>query len=214
MVTIHHSELLKADKRKTESVDGCTIYTAVSAHGIVVRDVFLSAAAEVNLSFPEFGQVIILAVVGAPVLHQTNGSTFNLSASDIFNTVQTGSDKLVATNPFPEEIINFLHITLTQSANPSSAILPNVNSLSITEKNHLVVGTGNSKNIRAGVYDGRKEDVVSVNPEEHVLVYIINGAFEVEGRLLEYRDALTLWNKEQIEFEALSEAAIILLIEF
>jgi hypothetical protein len=47
-----------------------------------------------------------------------------------------------------------------------------------------------------------------------MMVYIINGSFEVDGRLMEHRDALLVWDTDSIEYEALSEAAIILLIEF
>jgi len=41
----------------------------------------------------------------------------------------------------------------------------------------------------------------------------LEGAFEVEGRLLHARDGLALWETEKVELEALSNDAIILVME-
>ena len=45
------------------------------------------------------------------------------------------------------------------------------------------------------------------------MVFVIHGAFEVENRLLESRDGLAIWNTDRIELEALSNEAILLLLE-
>jgi len=44
-------------------------------------------------------------------------------------------------------------------------------------------------------------------------IFVLEGAFEAEGRLLHSRDGLALWDTNEIEIEALSNDAIILLIE-
>lgn len=46
-----------------------------------------------------------------------------------------------------------------------------------------------------------------------LFVYVINEVFEFENLLLEIRGGLSLKNRKQIEIEALSENAIILLLE-
>jgi hypothetical protein len=50
-----------------------------------------------------------------------------------------------------------------------------------------------------------------------VFGFVIEGAFEFQNRLLETRDSIALWNEDnetlQIEFEALSNDAIILIAE-
>ena len=43
--------------------------------------------------------------------------------------------------------------------------------------------------------------------------FVIEGAFELEGRLLHARDGLALWNLEKIEWEALSGGAILLVLQ-
>ena len=44
-------------------------------------------------------------------------------------------------------------------------------------------------------------------------MFVIEGAFEVQGTLLHARDGLALWGTDKLEKEALSNDAIILLIE-
>lgn len=65
-----------------------------------------------------------------------------------------------------------------------------------------------------GVYDGRKNGSFTLrNPKNGVFVFVLNGAFEVEDRLLETKDGLTLKETNRIEWEALSENAILLVTE-
>ncbi|MCI9844509.1 hypothetical protein [Flavobacterium pectinovorum] len=65
-----------------------------------------------------------------------------------------------------------------------------------------------------GVYDGRKEGFYTLrNPNNGVFVFVVNGAFEVEDRLLEAKDGLSLKKAEVIEWEALSENAVLLVFE-
>ena len=46
-----------------------------------------------------------------------------------------------------------------------------------------------------------------------LFVFMIEGAFEVEGRLLHAWDSLDLWDATTTEMEALSNEAMILVIE-
>ncbi|KAF2515474.1 pirin [Flavobacterium zhairuonense] len=65
-----------------------------------------------------------------------------------------------------------------------------------------------------GIYDGRKEGFYALkNAENGVFVFVIHGAFEVENRLLEAKDGLGIKKTSTIEWEALSENAILLVIE-
>jgi hypothetical protein len=65
-----------------------------------------------------------------------------------------------------------------------------------------------------GVYKGRtKANYTLKRPENGVFIYVIDGAFEVEDRLMEFRDGLALWDTPEIEFESLSDNAVLLLLE-
>ncbi|MHC0439534.1 pirin family protein [Flavobacterium sp. 3-210] len=65
-----------------------------------------------------------------------------------------------------------------------------------------------------GVYDGRKEGFFALrNAENGVFVFVIHGAFEIENRLLEAKDGLAIKKVGSIGWEALSENAVLLVIE-
>ena len=64
--------------------------------------------------------------------------------------------------------------------------------------------------------NSKKEEIENfyrVYPGGDEFVFIIEGAFEVQNRLLEARDGLSLWNLSKLEFEALSNDAILMIIE-
>jgi len=46
------------------------------------------------------------------------------------------------------------------------------------------------------------------------LFYIVRGSFEIEGRLLQTRDGLMLWNTDQVQVESLEQDSILLIFEY
>ncbi|MGZ8556779.1 MAG: pirin family protein [Chitinophagaceae bacterium] len=68
--------------------------------------------------------------------------------------------------------------------------------------------------ISLGKFKGRGETTYQIkNTKSGLYVFVIEGAFEVQGTLLHARDGLALWETEEVEMEALSNDAIILLLE-
>ncbi|MFZ4931318.1 hypothetical protein [Chryseobacterium sp. Mn2064] len=65
-----------------------------------------------------------------------------------------------------------------------------------------------------GLYKGRAEGFYALkNTDKSIFGMVLNGAFEFQNRLLENRDAILLWEIQELEFEALSEDALMLFIE-
>lgn len=65
-----------------------------------------------------------------------------------------------------------------------------------------------------GYYEGRNSgNYILENKKNGLFAYVIQGAFEFQDRLLESGDGLRLQGFSAIEFEALSENAMFLLIE-
>ncbi len=61
---------------------------------------------------------------------------------------------------------------------------------------------------------GRKEDTYTLNQYgKTIFGMVLNGAFEFQNRLMENRDAILLNEIETLEFEALSENALILFLK-
>jgi len=68
--------------------------------------------------------------------------------------------------------------------------------------------------ISIGKFGGRREaNYLQKNNDAGFFVFVIEGAFEVQGALLQARDRLVLWDTEDVEMEALSNDAIILVLE-
>lgn len=62
--------------------------------------------------------------------------------------------------------------------------------------------------------DGRKEITYTPVKENNcVFAFAVQGAFETEGILMHPRDGVAFWNYKQIEMEALSNDAIIFLLQ-
>lgn len=65
-----------------------------------------------------------------------------------------------------------------------------------------------------GLYNGRAEGFYTLqDSKKSIFGMVINGAFEFQNRLMENRDGIVLWDLQELEFEALSEDALILFME-
>lgn len=65
-----------------------------------------------------------------------------------------------------------------------------------------------------GLYNGRAEGFYTLQDSKKTIFgMVLNGAFEFQNRLMENRDAIVLWDIPELEFEALSEDALILFME-
>lgn len=69
--------------------------------------------------------------------------------------------------------------------------------------------------ISLGLFTGRSETVYMPVQKQPTITtaFVLQGAFEPEGRLLHKADALSVYNAPTLEMEALSNQAILLLIE-
>lgn len=114
-------------------------------------------------------------------------------------------------NPFDKNV-SFLQMGFnTKTSAFTTAFL----GFDFKEKNKLIpLFENNTASAFIAQFDGRKEAYYQLkNKGNGIFTFIINGAFEFENRLLEAGDALSLKEIEAVEWEALSENALLLLIE-
>ncbi|MGQ7946046.1 pirin family protein [Flavobacterium sp. WC2509] len=117
-------------------------------------------------------------------------------------------------NPYEAEDVSYLEIWLAAETNN---LISNSSKLDFgfSERNkiNLLFEFSNTLGF-IGIYDGRKEGFYTLkNHLNGVFLFVINGAFEIENRLLQQKDGLSLKEIETVEWEALSENAILLLFE-
>ena len=115
-------------------------------------------------------------------------------------------------NPYPEDWISYLEIGIERKDLPEA--LPSVSTLPIPTHQvntlHPLFSSGQAHAF-FGIYDGREEDIFTA--ENDLFVFVIEGAFEVDYKLHEARDGLAISRPGEIEFEALSDRAMLLIFE-
>ncbi|RSK35490.1 pirin family protein [Hymenobacter metallilatus] len=124
--------------------------------------------------------------------------------------------QLVLSNPYAEEAVSFLHIWLALDA--SLAAQPQATTVAYTfqqvESGLAELVSTPDLRLSLGRFGGRQEDVYRLHDTEALFfAYVLAGAFEVEGRLLHPNDGLALWQVQQVELEALSNNALVLVLE-
>jgi hypothetical protein len=114
-------------------------------------------------------------------------------------------------NPFDKNV-SFLQLGFNTKTN---SFTTDFLGFDFDEKNKLISLFENNTAIAfIAQFDGRKELHYQMrNKQNGIFVFVINGAFEFENRLIETGDALSLKETECVEWESLSENAMLLLIE-
>lgn len=151
---------------------------------------------------------LILLPIEGELSIQTEGTNWTISPQQIL--ILTSDQVTLIENRIPSEISRFYAIQILDDTLESG-----MNSFNLTERNELIPILESERiQLHLGLYDGRKEGVQLATKKIHQFISIINGVFEVQNRLMETNDSLLATNASKIEFEALSENAIILSLNF
>ncbi|MET4106561.1 hypothetical protein [Hymenobacter sp. UYP22] len=121
-------------------------------------------------------------------------------------------------NPYAAEAVRFLHLWV--AAEPLAQPTP----ATISSYTFAQLENGLAELLRPagpwpfglslGRFVGRQEEVYRSGSEQALFfAYVLAGAFEVEGRLLHAQDGLALWQVREAELEALSNNALVLILE-
>jgi quercetin 2,3-dioxygenase len=187
-----------------------------------LNDDTLAGGCSVKMLIKEYSYIILVPVEGAIEYTDTNGNNNIISAGQVQVVTLDKGVIMEMKNPFREQPVNCLQIWFKadKSVYPSGLQLTTYNDVN-ENLNNLVQAVPESMDtnmlpfaISIGKFSGRGETMYHLkNKSKRVFVFVIEGAFEVEGRLLHARDGLALWEKAEIEMEALSNDAIIVLFE-
>lgn len=119
-------------------------------------------------------------------------------------------------NPYAADVISLLHLWLdaAPAAGPgaqrfSFAAEALENQLATVVPPEKGLGFG----LHLGRFAGRHEALCHLPAGARLFAFVLAGAFELEGRLLHEKDALALWNTAEAELEALSNDALVLVLE-
>ncbi|UKT63163.1 hypothetical protein [Pedobacter mucosus] len=168
---------------------------------------FLSKEDSLQIFIPITGGIDIVSNVKEFSIDIGQAQVLNLGIGEV----------LEISNPYPNDIVNYIQLGIK-----TDLFLMRQSEMGFSfdfEKNpnQLIDVISNPKlpfKLSTGIFAGRTEVQYKMqNPNNHFFTFIIDGAFEVEGRLLHQRDGLALWDLENVAIEALSENAILLFLE-
>ncbi len=188
----------------------------------VVNEEILAAAQSQTYHSDRAAQVIIIPITGAVSLTIESDNPVLVEVGELQVITAPAECTFQITNPYPADNIQFLHLRI-QTEEPvktiSSRSFPfNLNEIDnpLTEviaATHVKDNLAYPFTLRLGRFTGRQEVVVPLNFKNQLFfAYVIAGAFEAEGRLLHEKDGLALWDTSEVELEALSNHALILVI--
>ncbi|MEJ5048219.1 hypothetical protein WH221_00085 [Chryseobacterium culicis] len=174
-----------------------------------VKEIVLDIEGELRLSFEEERTLLILPLYGEIIITDFY-ETISAGMSLTLNT-QAGKD-IVIKNMVYHDRTDVLIFEFKKEENIQNYTK---NVLDFTLKNNAF---NISKVLQQpnfiGLYNGRAEGYYALkDADKSIFGMVINGAFEFQNRLMENRDAILLWELEELEFEALSENALILFME-
>ena len=184
----------------------------------VVNDDTLAGEKSIQLTVEEDMDVLLLPVVGAITYNDNGGHSTIIEAGECQVFAAPKGTSYTIANPYEEELVNFIQVWIKRPPAPTDG-WPQVYSFDLNEHKDqvLVIHTDAAAAIKysIGKYTGRHESVYTLSDTGNGLfVFVIEGAFEVQYRLLHARDGLALWEVEEVEWEALYNDAIILVLEF
>jgi quercetin 2,3-dioxygenase len=181
----------------------------------VLNDITLAGGESFHLQMEEDSLVLMLPVVGAIAYRDAWGDEMLVNAGQIQTLNLPKGMQIELTNPYKDELINFLQIAIRKPVQSGRA-LSEITDFDMEGGDKILkeIVSRDAVSVLLGKFDGRQEAIHHVNDHKRGLfAFVIEGAFEIQGRLLEAKDGLALWNDHDIEMEALSNGAIILLIE-
>ena len=159
-------------------------------------------------------QIFIPITGGIDIVAKTKEYAVETGQVQILNMEK--GEVLEISNPYKDDTINYLQLGIT---NEDYFFSKNTSFDFDFEKNpnQLIEIINDGKlpfKLSVGLFAGRKEAVYEMKSSANSLyTFIVDGAFEIEGRLMHARDGLALWNTEKIELEALSNNAIVVVLE-
>lgn len=174
------------------------------------NDNVLQAGKSVSIQVETPSDVLILPLLG-DVRFKTGDQESQVENGQLLTASLNAGMACEILNPYEEEWVSYLEIGIEKNspATAPSVLIRPVNTEVVNTLHPLF--TSSQVNAFFGIYDGREEDIFRT-PHD-LFVFVIEGAFEVDYKLLEARDAVVIFRPGEVEFEALSDRAMLLVFE-
>lgn len=214
MTTISPSRIIKSDFAIWENKNSYAkneIYFSENKNSPLrqVSEIVLAENGSYELNCTSESLILIIILYGK--IHIENIEK-TLDATQVITINSVEKNTVNIKNILEKEPSDILIIEFEKKSEQTSHLIENI---LLAEKNTLIPI---SKNIDIpnfiGLYSGRQcEEYLMRTKGNSIFGMVLNGAFEFQNRLMENRDAIVLSEVETLEFEALSENALLLFFE-
>jgi quercetin 2,3-dioxygenase len=180
-----------------------------------LNDEMLAANHSLKFHVAKSSYQLLIPLRGELTVRKSN-QTWNADVEEIAIIYCKEGESLDVVNEYEAEWLNYIHVGLDL---PFISGLSEFRKLSFSFANKgFVEFLPESQRqepfkISIGLFDGRQEAFYHLQKGSTAFCFVLNGAFEVSGCLLHDRDGLALWNVQEIDIEALSNHAILFLLE-
>lgn len=168
-------------------------------------------AAGKSTAYHSVDSLVLIPIVGT-VIAAINETETEIACGELL--IVNAGTPLKVYNPYTDHLVNYLLLSINNSNRQEAGIAKKVFDLD-SAKNELVeVFCKEEIKISLGKLEMRREAIYySDRHQRSNLCFVVQGSFEIEGRLLHERDALAVWNTDLLDIESLGKESILLLID-
>ncbi|CAM4383899.1 hypothetical protein SAMN06265348_11462 [Pedobacter westerhofensis] len=180
----------------------------------VLNDEELAGGGSVTIQIRQASYMVLLPITGDLDFSSTVTDQFTVNVGELRIISLPRKSAVTLSNPFLNDTINYLLLCVKTEKNLDLSALYQFDL--DAEDNQLIrlCAPVTTFCVNIGRFKGRSEGMYRLrNKHSRLLSFVISGAFEVEHRLLHMRDGLALSDLEEVDFESLSEGAVLLMIE-
>jgi quercetin 2,3-dioxygenase len=179
------------------------------------NDETLAAGKSLNMPVETDSLLLLLPVVGAISYTDSTDTNTIIAPGQLHMVRLKQGSHYTITNRYGDGLVNFLQVRL-QAPFFGTHPQPATFSFDINKcKNQLTCMGPHYLRFCIGKFDGRKDTLLHLPDRlSTAFAFVIQGAFEVNGVLLQPRDGLALWHHHTLDMEALSNEAIMVVVVF
>ncbi len=193
-----------------------------------LNEEWLAGGKQVEFLVEHDSYVVLLPITGGIEFSTGGGASGPCEAEQVTTIAAPAGTVLRLQNPYADEVVGLLHLWVQATApltppHPATALTTVFDAELIADQLYELIGARTQADppalpnlpfrLSLGRFMGRHEAVYKVEASNTVFAFIIAGAFELEGRLMHEKDGVALWDVSEFELEALSNHALVLVLE-
>ena len=210
-ITNYPSKFVGAEGRLFTTTDYLRCYETTIEDELAIWEIEILPNGRFELPIAH-NKLIVLPLIGACRVALSATEAYTVQSEQLMEINNSTFHKNVAVNNAGNTAIKVLIVGVNNRLMYEPIFHFKVQEIQLKYKNEWADIT-NLNFIKIGIFDSRFKGSFSTKPTKNVLAYTLSGCFEVENRLLNQSDTLFLADQTVIEYEALTENAILLCIE-